>query len=211
MVRDEPVTWRAARRLNVIALYGGAVRMRFLIRLKAPEAPPARLLAAVSAIARTFGADPRNPKWTSYGALELDVFSATRADFDLFVSAARPLAEFEFTKDLNVAPPHKDEGALFEEARSLFNAERYWESHEVLEGVWRNKHGEEKRLLQGIILVCAAFVHHQKGEPQVAMGVLKRSVPLLEYPGDYGGFRVARIRKDVQNLIGTGSIANFRV
>lgn len=186
--------------------------MRFLIRLKAAKVPRDRLLETTRTVARTLGVDPRNPKWTSYGALELDIFSPTEADFDLFSSALRPLAEFEFTKDLNVTPPHRGDEDLFAEARGLFNAERYWECHEVLEGIWRQRQGEEKRLLQGVILVCAAFVHHQKQEEAVAVSVLKRSLPLLGTTrGEVAGIDLSKLRREVQTAIDSGEFVNFRV
>lgn len=185
--------------------------MRFLVRLKASKVPRESLLDTVRTVARTLGADPRNPKWTSYGALELDIFCASKGDFDLFVTAVEPLASFEFSKDLNIAPPHMEEDELFCEARRLFNAERYWECHEILEGVWRTKQGDEKRLLQGLILVCAGFVHHQKGEARVALGVFRRAAALLGYPRDYGGFRVPALRQNVEELIRSGRVTNFRL
>ena len=174
--------------------------------------PGERLLAAARTVANTVGASLRNPKWTSYGALELDVFTPGRADFELFVSAVGPLAEVEFTKDLNVAPPYEAEPRLFDEARRLFNGERYWECHEVLEGVWRTKQGAEKSLLQGIILVCAAFVHHQKGEERVALGVLERAVRQLDFPErEYGGFDIPALRRKADDIIQRGKLVNFRV
>ncbi len=186
--------------------------MRFLIRLRETSIPGERLLATVRAVAKSLGADPRNPKWTSYGALELDIFTPSRADFELFVSAVRPIAEIEFTKDLNLVPLHRAEPKLRNEARRLFNGERYWECHEVLEGIWRTKQGEEKRLLQGIILVCAAFVHHQKGEEAVALGILGRAIKQLEYQEpDYGGFNIAELKRNVQEIIRSGEFSNFRV
>ena len=48
--------------------------MRFLVRMKAKGVPRERLLGSTKAVARDLGVECRNPKWTSYGALELDVF-----------------------------------------------------------------------------------------------------------------------------------------
>ena len=125
---------------------------------------------------------------------------------------ASPLAKLEFIRDLNVAPPHKTDAETFSEARRLFNEERYWECHEVLEGIWRGKQGEEKRLLQGIILVCAAFVHHQKGEDSVALGVLRRAIPQLELSSrSYGGFDVTALKKNAMRVLDGGRFSNFRV
>ena len=41
--------------------------------------------------------------------------------------------------------------------------------------------GDEKRYVQGIMLVCAAFVHHQKGENEIALNVSRRALRLLDY------------------------------
>ena len=184
--------------------------MRFLIRLRATGLAGEKLLAAARAVAKSLGVTPRNPKWTSYGALELDVFAPAGGDFELFVSAMKPLAGVEFTRDLNLAPAHRTDPELFEEARRLFNGERYWECHEVLEGVWRTKQGAEKTLLQGMILVCAAFVHHQKGEEAVALGVLGRAVKQLDFRA-YGGFDVPALKSDVDAIIRSGEFAVFKI
>jgi uncharacterized protein len=186
--------------------------MRFLVRLSPLGIPRERFLFSVRTIARSVGAEARNPKWTSYGSMEIDVFCPTKADFDLFLAAVNPVANPEFTKDLNKAPPHRTEQELFAEARELFNSERYWECHEVLEGIWRQKQGEEKRLLQGIILVCAAYVHHQKGEMSVALGVLERAVKQLEFSrASYGGFTVARMRHASEEMLRERRFSKYTV
>jgi hypothetical protein len=164
--------------------------LRFLVRLEGSHFQ-GDLLGVVRSMARELGMDARNPKWTSYGALELDVFAPGRSDFDLFMATLAPLVEVEFTHDLNTAPEFRPEHELLTEAKALFDSERYWECHEVLEGVWRTKSGDERALLQGMILVCAAFVHHQKGEDAVALGILERAVGMLRFPQpSYGAFRV---------------------
>lgn len=170
------------------------------------------MLAAVRSLGRSLGADIRNPKWTSYGALELDVFCSNQSDFDLFLSAVTPLFKAEFVHDLNKAPAHLSQAELLVESRGFFNAERYWECHEVLEGVWRQKLGDEKNLLQGLILVCAAFVHHQKGEEEVALRVLARAEKQLAFdPPKYGGIDLASLRADVQSVLDGKKFFNFRV
>ncbi len=175
--------------------------LRFLIRLKERD-PQESFLGTVRALAREFGAEAKNPKRTSYGALELDVFAPSPPDFELFVASLEPLAEPEFTKDLSVPLPFRDEAELFSEARSLFNAERYWECHEVLEGAWRTKEGDERRLVQGMILVCAAFVHHQKGEDPVALGILQRAIRQLDFSrASFGEFRVDSLRTNSEQIL----------
>lgn len=62
----------------------------------------------------------------------------------------------------------------------LFNMELFWKSHEVLEGIWKESSGLEKQILNGLILLDAAFVHYQKNELDVFISILKRSLRKLE-------------------------------
>jgi len=186
--------------------------LRWLVRFLSSDLPKESLLATMKALARSVGVEARNPKWTSYGALELDVFCPTRADFETFLAVARPVTGTEFATDLNKAPGHMSDDEILSKARGLFNAERYWECHEVLEGLWKQKRGEEKRLLQGIILVCAAYVHHQKGNHDVAAGVLGRGAKLLESPRQkYGAFDLSKMRSEVRQMLGARALTGFRI
>ncbi len=188
------------------------MKLRFLLRLVAEGTPKDALLSSVRALARSVGAEARNPKWTSYGALEIDVFCPSRDDLGVLVAVIGPLAKVEFSRDLNVAPPHRTEVELFREARDCFNAERYWESHEVLEGMWRQKQGPEKRFLQGVILVCAAFVHHQKGEEKVGLSILGRAIAQLDFPREsYGGIDVAGLKTNVAKMQENRRFFEFRI
>ena len=180
--------------------------------MRAAGVPDETLLDFMRTLCKTFGVDARSPKRTSYGALELDLFCPSSSDFELLVEAVKPVAHIEFTRDLNIAAPHTSDAEALSEARSLFNGERYWECHEVLEGVWRTKEGVEKSLLQGMILVCAAFVHLQKGEKGIALGVLERASKQLDYPSkEYGGIEVGRLREEVASILQTRSFSNFRL
>jgi hypothetical protein len=186
--------------------------LRWLVRFLPGESPRNSLLSSLRTVARSVGAEARNPKWTSYGALELDVFCPTGADFETFLVAARPIAETEFVTDLNRAQEFLTDDEILAKARSLFNAERYWECHEVLEPLWRQKEGDEKRLLQGIILVCAAYVHHQKGEEGVALSVLGRGETLLlSGVMKFGVFDVSRIRSQVRRSLEDRKLTPFRI
>jgi hypothetical protein len=186
--------------------------MRYLIRIAQRDSRGDRLLSSIKAVAKSVGVDARNPKWTSYGALELDIFAPSKADADTFLAAAEPLGSFEFWRDLNVAPQHKTEEELFSEARGYFNSERYWECHEVLEGAWKLASGDEKRYLQGIILVCAALVHHQMGEDEVALSVLRRALRLLDFGAPrYHGIGVNSLRRRAEGIISSGRFETFRI
>lgn len=186
--------------------------MRFLVRLIPKGEGGQAFLSTVRSLAKSVLAEARNPKWTSYRALEIDIFVPSAGDFSLFLAALEPLARIEFSKNLSEAPPHKPKNELIEEARAYFNSERYWEAHETLEAVWRNAAGEEKRYLQGLILVCAAFVHHQKREEEVALGVLRRALRQLSFGKDsYHCIKVEALRKHADEVLASKNFRSFGI
>ncbi len=182
------------------------------MRLLPSEYPRVTFLSSIKTLAKSVGAEARNPKWTSNGSLELDIFCPTSSDLETFLAAVAPVAKTDFVTDLNRAPGYLTERAILSKARQLFNAERYWECHEVLEGLWRQRQGEEKRLLQGIILLCAAYVHHQKGEEPVALSILKRAIPQLEFSRpSYWGFQVQILKAKAESMLRAQKFENLRV
>ena len=91
---------------------------------------------------------------------------------------------------------------IVDHAIYLFNLERFWKSHEVLEGIWKESTGSEKRILNGIILIDAAFVHYQKNELDVFISILKRSLEKLR--GNLGMFynlNLNEIKENLNNII----------
>ena len=70
----------------------------------------------------------------------------------------------------------------------LFNAREYWESHEVLEGPWRE---EGSDFYQGLILYASAFVHAKRGNPRgIVAQLLKAERKLVGYRPYYLGVDV---------------------
>ena len=186
--------------------------MRFLLRVVPSLGEGERFLSSLKSIASSVGVSIKHPRWTSYGALEVDAFAPSAEDFDLFVAATEPLSNFEFTRNLDEAPTFKPKEEVIEEARDYFNAERYWECHEALEPVWRPARGQEKKLVQAIILVCAALVHVQRGEGDVALGIYRRALPQIEWGENaYHGIKVQALRREVERSISKGDIRPFKI
>jgi hypothetical protein len=185
---------------------------RFLMRVAPVDPDRQRFLASLKAIGGSLGTSLKHPRWTSYGALETDAFAPSAQDFDLFVAAIEPLSKIEFTKNLDETPPFKSKEKVIEEAVGYFNQERFWECHETLESVWRPAAGDEKRLVQGIILVCAALVHAQRGEKEVALGIYKRALPQIEWNArTYHGIDLPRLRKNLEGSLAKRELSPFRI
>ncbi|MFI5423521.1 MAG: DUF309 domain-containing protein [Nitrososphaerales archaeon] len=97
-------------------------------------------------------------------------------------------------------------------AKKLFNEEKYWITHEVLEGVWKKAYGDEKDLLNGLILVAAAFVHYQKNEKDIALSIMRRALKKLTTVNEkYFGIDVVSIKSQVSEMVKSSSIRNFTI
>jgi predicted metal-dependent hydrolase len=79
-----------------------------------------------------------------------------------------------------------------EEFVTLFNRQAFWDSHEVLEGPWRESRSP---FYHGLILVASAFVHAQHGNRH---GVRSQFV---KAEGRLHGLRPAYLGIDVDGLL----------
>ena len=98
------------------------------------------------------------------------------------------------------------------EGISYFNNERFWECHEILEGVWKNCSGDEKFLVQGLILVAAGLVHYQKDEDSICISIFNRALEKLESSnGNYHNIDIDKIKKIVNEMINSKDVSSFLI
>jgi uncharacterized protein len=87
------------------------------------------------------------------------------------------------------------------EGIDLFNQERFWEAHEVLEEIWHPATGDDRDLIQGIILTAAAFVHYQKNENTVCLSILGRAMEKLGTLDNFKGLDTKRLRAVIEQIM----------
>jgi len=105
-----------------------------------------------------------------------------------------------------------DKKVSLELARKLFNNEKYWKTHEVLEGVWKHTQGDERSLLNGIILVAAALVHYQKGEHVICLSIMKRALDKLDSAsGHYYDINVDMLKNHLKSAVNSTEISSFKI
>jgi len=98
------------------------------------------------------------------------------------------------------------------EGISYFNNERFWECHEILEGVWKNCEGDEKFLVQGLILIAAGLVHFQKDEDEICISIFNRALTKLENAsGQYHDIDIDKIKKTVSEMISSKDVSSFLI
>jgi hypothetical protein len=142
--------------------------------------------------------------------IEFDISMPDSMDISGLVGklkAIAPLISYE-----HIVERHMGKDEAIERAVELFNDEKYWEAHEALESVWKNSSGAEKGILNGIILVAAAFVHDEKDEPEICRSILQRAGKKLDGTGGtYHGIDVDRIADLIARIINTGRIERFTI
>ncbi len=141
--------------------------------------------------------------------LEFDV-SVKKEELDKVIQKFASIGPLNDVRHVVEEKIEKEE--VLKRAKQYFNDEKYWECHEVLEGVWKNTHEGEKDLVQGIILVAAAFVHYQKNENDICLSILKRAMEKLSNAsGMYHGIDIDKFQKITEKMISSENIEPFMI
>jgi uncharacterized protein len=118
-----------------------------------------------------------------------------------------PLVEYQKVED-----SYMDKEVSIEYARDLFNSQKYWRTHEVLEAVWKSSVNTEKQILNSIILISAALVHYQKNESEICISILKRAlIKLDKNEGKYFGIDLDDIRAKISKIVKTGVVEKLTI
>ena len=105
-----------------------------------------------------------------------------------------------------------EKNQLINDGIFYFNNERFWESHEALEGAWKECIGDEKELIQGLILIAAAFVHYQKYENKICLSVLNRALQKLHNKsGNYHQINIDVIKQKLFHMLDKNEIIIFAI
>jgi predicted metal-dependent hydrolase len=89
--------------------------------------------------------------------------------------------------------------AQYLEGLRLFNAEDFFESHEVLEELWSETQDERKKFYQGLIQAAVALLHFGNGNLGGAKKVYLSCRKYLEaYQPAYEGLDLSRFLDDLQ-------------
>ena len=141
--------------------------------------------------------------------VEFDV-SLNQDDLDNFIKLLEPIGPIDHAKHVVEEEIEKEDA--INDGIFYFNTERFWECHEVLEGVWKKCYEGEKDLVQGIILVAAALVHYQKNENDICISIFERALKkLANASGMYNKINVDKLRDNVKQMINTGQISTFAI
>ena len=139
--------------------------------------------------------------------IELDI-SVHKNNLELLLEKLSSIGQNGDSRLIIEEEMEKDQ--LVKDGISYFNNERFWECHEALEGAWKQSNGEEKELIQGLILVAAALVHYQKAEDDICLSVLGRALEKLnDKSGQYCRINVDDVKQKVIEMLDKKEIFTF--
>jgi hypothetical protein len=141
--------------------------------------------------------------------VEIDV-GVEKEDLDILVERLSPIGTIDNIRHVFEEEIEKEQGII--DGIFYFNNERFWESHESFEGVWKQCFGREKEILQGIILFAVAFAHAQEDELSIGIGMLHRVLEKLgTSPSTYHSIDVDRIRNKAIEMQQANDLTIFEI
>lgn len=149
----------------------------------------------------------------STSAIEVDIFiPKNKEETEVAKSIAKALGPVLDIRHIDDSKTEMTKEEFLRRGVELFNQERFWECHELLEAAWKNEKGQERDLIQSIILAAAAFVHFQKNEDRVGLGVIGRALSKMQWKvSSYHGVDIKGLRDNLDAILRRGKIAIFKI
>jgi hypothetical protein len=145
-------------------------------------------------------------------ALEFNVFAGDEEELE---DRKRRLTQNLFNivnvKLLDTPLKVVDREEALAEGVQLFNEERFWECHEVLEQAWHGSKGAERDAIQSIILTAAAFVHYQKSEEEICLSILRRARAKTAIAKTYEKMDFQELVKNIDGILDSEKIRLFKL
>jgi hypothetical protein len=177
--------------------------MRYLVRLANSQGYTPRDVKMLQAKIRELlgAADKIGNLRISTSAIEFDLF-AEQTDLNRSKSLLEAkMSNVVTLRSLESRVSIGGEEKTLREGIDLFNQERFWEAHEVLEEIWHPATGVEREIIQGLILTAAALVHYQKNENAVCVSILGRAMEKLGSFDNFKGLDVKRLRARIEKTL----------
>ncbi len=137
--------------------------------------------------------------------------STTAIEFDIFADQSdlvrsKSLLEAKISKvvtlrSLESRTSTRPESEALREGIDLFNQERFWEAHEVLEEIWHPAIGVDRDTIQGLTLTAAALVHYQKNEKSVCVSILGRAKEKLNKLDQFKGLDIRSLKVSIGQVL----------
>jgi uncharacterized protein len=143
--------------------------------------------------------------------IELDISIEKKENLEQVLNSLKKISSIK--EIMEVKERHLSKTEAIKRAIVLFNDEKFWWSHEALETVWKEANGQEKQLLNGLILICAGFVHFQKNEDNICFSILERAMFKFVNLQDsnYYGININKVKIIIREILVDKKITTFQI
>jgi uncharacterized protein len=147
--------------------------------------------------------DPDSRAWVgaeNFGRPKLPVGLCASAIMRVF-ARGEVFAGFRTRADSTPMNSHEKD-RLYQEGVEAFNSSQFFEAHELWEDLWRETPEPNKRYLQGLIQVAAAFHHYSRANLRGTRKLLQEGLLKLEaFPEIHGGLEIEPLRAAVREWL----------
>jgi uncharacterized protein len=187
--------------------------MRYLVRLANIKAYTPQDVKVIQAKIRELlgSADKIGNLRVSTTAIELDLFAEPTDLRETKNLLEDKISKIITLRSIETRVSTKGETESLREGIELFNQERYWESHEVLEDIWHPARGVERDIIQGLILTAAALVHYQKNENDVCLSILRRAMQKLNASNHFKDLDIKRLKGGIDRILKDNTAELLRI
>lgn len=126
---------------------------------------------------------------------------AVAADYrnDLSSICEKAVGYWRFLRDLHRRRSQKGLPGVLQQAALLWRHHLFFEFHEILEDVWMDWRGPERRFLQGLIQLGVAFYHVQKNNYRGAMSMFRNgAVKVAPHVPRYCGVELKTLLEEIE-------------
>jgi uncharacterized protein len=103
---------------------------------------------------------------------------------------------------------------LYQKGLEAFNSAHFYDAHEHWEEVWLETPNPDKKFLQGLIQVAAAFHHYSRANLHGTRNLLRAGLLKLDcFPEVHGGLEIEELREAVREwlaALGSGEIPDSK-
>lgn len=91
---------------------------------------------------------------------------------------------------------------LFRQGVVYFNAEYFFEAHDVFEEIWMDTRGRDRRFYQGLVQLATGFYHLRMNNPEGGLSQLSKGVEKLRsFPVSYQTIDLSDLLMEVNACI----------
>ena len=145
-------------------------------------------------------------------AIEFDLFARDEKELETRKRLLeKKVGSLITLKTLDLPPVSREKLEVLREGIKLFNEERFWECHEVLEQIWHPAKGAERSIIQGLILTAAALVHHQRGEDNICLSMLNKAHDKLGTQKTYEGIDLQHVKDEIESMLNSETPRRFKL